>query len=501
MELLIVVLLVFVTGTLSKPQLIFDFSARVEPSNNTCPEGLIYWAPEGECYEKGERGPCEVGQVLWSTETRPLPTCIPFGPTSNPRTVTSTTERVTTRQSCHDENKITWSGDGSCYSLLTQGPCETGHWLQLAEVQVEGSSVPEVECALQKCPDSGTVWWPELCQCVGQFNSSGPSVYGAEQICGKGGQLVVTPHGEGACACRQDPPHAEADDGVCYELDTQGPCEDEHIWARGNEGEVECVKGFELKERFFDILPSNPPIITATQNTCSQVDSRGRCVQGIKFKRRRRVNKNGRRGGSRRGRRQAEADGGLDTEEFLNWIQTFARRSSSGECKVPLCEDDTVAWVDGKCYQLASQGPCRDGSWLVLHSVISDNIVTQCEKTRCTDDQVWWPETCSCVGRGRGANLCPAQSDLAIGPYGEGVCASTEGIVRRVFDIIPDNADDDGNVEVVKRCHVDENGRCRRTLGRRTRNTPRGAFEDLIEWLEGFNKRTKLNTEGNCFFI
>jgi hypothetical protein len=73
--------------------------------------------------------------------------------------------------------------------------------------------------------------------------------------------------------------------------------------------------------------------------------------------------------------------------------------------------------------------------------------------------------------------------------------------VRRVFDIIPDNAEDDGNVEVVKRCHVDENGRCRRTLGRRTRNTPRGGFEDLIEWLEGFKKRTKLNTEGTCFFI
>ena len=57
----------------------------------------------------------------------------------------------------------------------------------------------------------------------------------------------------------------------------------------------------------------------------------------------------------------------------------------------------------------------------------------------------------------------------------------SDKIVTRIFDLIPDNDDEEVVVETVKRCHVDENGRCRRIIGGRDRGIgPKRGFQEAI---------------------
>ena len=61
------------------------------------------------------------------------------------------------------------------------------------------------------------------------------------------------------------------------------------------------------------------------------------------------------------------------------------------------CVGDTIPWTDGQCYQLASSGPCPDGQWLVLDSIVNGKPRATCQDRKCGSEHVWWAENCTCV--------------------------------------------------------------------------------------------------------
>merc|ERR1719402_1594402 len=73
--------------------------------------------------------------------------------------------------------------------------------------------------------------------------------------------------------------------------------------------------------------------------------------------------------------------------DFEDWLGEFRSRTTideSGEC-IPTreCLGDSLPWSDGKCYQVASRGPCEAGSWLVLDGVVNGRPVMKCELQMC----------------------------------------------------------------------------------------------------------------------
>ena len=168
------------------------------------------------------RGPCNFGEVLWFLKK---PICIPESDVPNTRT---------TDDLCNDEGMIYWPDNGLCYSLLTQGPCPEGQWLQLS------SQTPATAtCAPQPCADvEMSVFWPEICRCI-PANKSEDGGYGPEDVCGPGSELVWSPYGEGVCTCQDD--YYADEEGHCYEVGSHGPCEDGHVWGVDNVT-VRCCK-------------------------------------------------------------------------------------------------------------------------------------------------------------------------------------------------------------------------------------------------------------------
>jgi diphthamide synthase (EF-2-diphthine--ammonia ligase) len=346
------------------------------------------------------------------------------------------TQRTTTDESgvcipalqCEGDS-LPWN-DGNCYQLASRGPCDVGSWLILEEI-VDGEK-PVMKCQKQRCEDTG-VWWPETCSCVGR---------GRSDVCGDGQGIAVGPYGEGVCANM-------------------------------------------LGDRILDLIPTNEDNEEPTQRSSSRschIDENGSCRRTLGLKKLR-----------QRG----------EFEDFVDWLSSFRKRTAvdeSGKCVTnngpffdsgPLCDNDTLPWVDGNCYHLNSQGPCNDQSWLVLKGVLGDRAVMTCQVRRCEEQDVWWPETCSCIKLGT-LKVCDQDKAVSVGPYGEGICASTLG--DRILDLIPTNEEDEPRQ---RSCHVDQSGTCRRILRIKTLRE-RGEFETFVDWLSAFSQRTKVNQLGEC---
>merc|ERR1712013_526186 len=367
-------------------------------------EGKLYWLEDGQCYDIGERGPCNFGEVLWFLKK---PICIPESDVPNTRT---------TDDLCNDEGMIYWPDNGLCYSLLTQGPCPEGQWLELSSHTPASAS-----CATQPCDDIETsVFWPEICRCIPANRSEGAG-YGPEDVCGPGSELVWSPYGEGVCICQDN--YFADDQGHCYEVGSSGPCEDGYIWGADNDTDtIGCIENDNAK-RLFDLIPANSqnglPKSRITQTQRCYVDEKGKCRKTLNLR-----NRFG------------------NTDSFSTWIASFERRSSE-QCQVAVCDGDMVPWLDGKCYQLASTGPCQDGSWLVFDSVVDGNPIMKCKNKRCSDG-IWWPKTCSCITESvllKSQNLdfsnisnfvspCGAKEELLVSPYGDGICGCQPNHVR-----------------------------------------------------------------------
>ncbi|KAJ9589440.1 hypothetical protein L9F63_017343 [Diploptera punctata] len=138
----------------------------------------------------------------------------------------------TSELDCFKQGKVLYEPERKCYKLLEVGPC-TGdnQWLVLDQEEVINGN-GNLRSVCRQCPCCGkpyrAVYWPIDGQCHRLLRES-------KELCpSEGTTLQIDPFGEGECACKIDPPHAEwnvtsDDNGPCYPLYHRGPCNNGEI--------------------------------------------------------------------------------------------------------------------------------------------------------------------------------------------------------------------------------------------------------------------------------
>merc|ERR1719242_2154167 len=183
-------------------------ACSVLPGRMECPEGYTLLPHNSTCNRQISVGPADPAsvkvifpEVAWR---------LPVG--GDPLTVKES--------ECLSSGQIYWpaSGGGGCHHLLSQGPCEEGHWLVL-----RGEAVV---CRERLCPCLASM--PDLCEVeveTGDCRCRVALAAAQEGLCDAGEQLLVSPTGVGVCGCVQSPPHMVwPGDGRCHALHSRGPC-------------------------------------------------------------------------------------------------------------------------------------------------------------------------------------------------------------------------------------------------------------------------------------
>ena len=291
---------------------------------------------------------------------------------------------------CHEKGLVLFRD--KCHPLLSQGPCESGQWLQLNKMNT-------VVCAVKACSNPEVqVFWPELCTCINTNETDVSKGYTQEDICGRGSDLVWGPHGEGVCVCKENN-YADTN-GTCHELGSVGPCYDGQIWGAVN-GSAQCIENYD-KIRVFDLIPANnPPKSRSAQTRSCHMDENGNC--------RKTLNLRGRFG---------------NADNFTSWLAGFSKRAGD-KCEIKKCDDGKIIWHDGNCYPLASRGPCKRENWLLLENIAGNIPIIKCKNRKCQQG-VWSSKSCSCVQ----GTFCDKNEDTLIDPYGNGVCSCKDSYVR-----------------------------------------------------------------------
>ncbi|GAB0096278.1 uncharacterized protein DMENIID0001_117630 [Sergentomyia squamirostris] len=186
-----------------------------------CPDGEIFWPPDGKCYGKLTRGPCPRGKLLLPAKTDGLAEC-----------------------QCEDSGHLAPFfnlADELCYEHFTRGSCFEGDLF-----------LPSGECG---CRPDLPQYHRESGQCF-ELGTTGP--------CPMGHVFQVEEDGDrGRCQCREGS-HLWVEDGFCYRAFTRGPCAEGEILMASNVSCVvnPCVKG----ELFFPM-----------DSSCHRIGSQGPC--------------------------------------------------------------------------------------------------------------------------------------------------------------------------------------------------------------------------------
>jgi len=230
----------------------------VPVENNQCQSGFILWPIDALCYKLYTQGPCLEDHVLITSLSGPR--CANFEDEEEddkqeekPTEVISkstdwslgfilsnsssenkakdrwnlpedTTSNLSDAElSCLSKEQVYWPGDGRCYPLLSQGPCNATSWLVLSRSS-EGIGVV---CRHRPCPCDPAA--TELCEVEleeGPCQCKVAMAAAQDGLCDVGEQLLVNPFGFGECGCITNPPHTSwPGDGRCYPVYSQGPCE------------------------------------------------------------------------------------------------------------------------------------------------------------------------------------------------------------------------------------------------------------------------------------
>jgi len=205
----------------------------------------LYWEQEGKCYTAGEKGPCKDGEIFKVIKGKPG--C------GNVVEETHANIVLEAEEEC-ESDKIPFQG--GCYHLASTGPCNPGEWLVLLSVTEEG--VPEIQCQPRKCPET-QIYWGQDCTCLKPSVNSG-DLDDETRVCGEGGEVLVSPYGEGVCGCRHGWEVGRTPQG--HQGANQGVCRRKSLQTRG----------------IFDNIPVNDEsqIRRATQLNC-YVDEDGNC--------------------------------------------------------------------------------------------------------------------------------------------------------------------------------------------------------------------------------
>ena len=180
---------------------------------------------------------------------------------------------------CLKTNRVYWPHDDRCYSLLQQGPCDDDEWLTLNDEDALNDNITIV-CSKRPCPCRRAdaylceVLIPKKvveCGSIEKVQKSCHVAMAAEQdgICEKGQQILVTPYGDGVCGCIMNPPHMTWNgDGQCYPLFEQGgPClENESLQFSPKENQTVCTPTL-----------CKPGFVLYEDGKCYMIDTQGPC--------------------------------------------------------------------------------------------------------------------------------------------------------------------------------------------------------------------------------
>lgn len=145
--------------------------------------------------------------------------------------------------------------------------------------------------------------------------------------------------------------------------------------------------------------------------------------------------------------------------------------TSQKEAKKCLAQTKILSEEDGKCYDVTSQEPCREGEWLVLRD--RDTLIGSCQPRLCQKmEEVEVDGICEivwnskwCVGRGE---------RLYVNVYGKGECDCEDGWYRHSDgECYQENTQGwCGEGDVLRKIGEVRNGECRTTETERRSNQP-----------------------------
>nr|XP_014278166.1 uncharacterized protein LOC106682046 isoform X2 [Halyomorpha halys] len=300
-----------------------------------CDKGKVFWPKDGKCYNNLTKGPCPEGLLL------------------------STKERL---GECSCDNDTMqhnyWEPGQSCHEHYLQGPCEIGKLF-----------LPTGQC---DCNSSMIQYYPEDKKCYA-IGSQGPC---------KNGHLFQTKvikyedkqQVNGVCVCKEGYMKWKEND-FCYQPFTRGPCQNGEMLDLKydkNGSEITCVQ----------VPCSTGKLFFPGGKGCHKVRTQGPCPAGqlVLYQDNIDPSMNGISYLGICGCQNIENDSSFytnykndksatktDCSEEQN-VDNETMSSSNEKANIDdVCGSGYgfVLWKDNSCWQLYSQGPCREGEWLV----------------------------------------------------------------------------------------------------------------------------------------
>ncbi|XP_008217155.1 multiple epidermal growth factor-like domains protein 10 isoform X1 [Nasonia vitripennis] len=372
------------------------------PTSNPCatqPRGwqLLYWPADGKCYKIFQIGaPCpetmELSPSAVGSETTAECRCPP-GTAQSPRDALC--HPIFTRASCPkgqyfapvpeslvkppskkrwgvcrdpepclSSNEVFWPRDGKCYSRHTRGPCPKGELLILDK---DGLAA----CACSRDGELGKFYSP--------YGGIGCYEHYTKGPCQEPGELFLP---GGKCGCHEDMPQFHKPTNMCYQLGGVGPCAPGHQFNVPSDGASKpvhatcsCKPNYVLYEdgicyRLHTQGPCQSGDMLVNSTTCVPVP----CKRGrLYFPRERTCYKIGSSGPCPSGQvvlYDYSARPSVDGISYNGVCGCTGALKSAGKCEeaqlAEKCEETPgMVLMNNTCHKLYTQGPCAEGEWLV----------------------------------------------------------------------------------------------------------------------------------------
>lgn len=192
---------------------------------------------------------------------------------------------------------VTWSDDGQCYPIQSQGPCLEGFVLSISKSSMEPVCIPAIPCPAGSKHDPGS----------------------CSEIAERNGQPMV----EGSSGCHD----LSNNRGSCHKLGTRGPCgEHEVLGLEPDNLEFMCVFSASKIKRVYDIIPSNSGVRGRVPRVLKmgncRLDSNGKCRKSFFVRRSPRSLRNG----ISRSRGEQFYIKKRSAKDYLNFLRSFRRK-------------------------------------------------------------------------------------------------------------------------------------------------------------------------------
>ncbi|XP_055384230.1 uncharacterized protein LOC129613919 [Condylostylus longicornis] len=304
-----------------------------------CPPGTAQSRKNQKCYQLFEQGPCSKGEYFnEAQESVGRKPTIRWGKCEKPRPC--------------PKGMLFWPRDTKCYTKFTRGPCRKGKLLVLDDDEI-------ARCACSNSKELKEYFFEAEETCHEHF-TKGP--------CTGHGHIFLP---GGTCGCNPLMPHYHYETNQCYELGTQGPCPQGHIYTIPDDQSNQQQYHQPLKAK---CQCRDNYVLWQNDGICYRLYTRGPC----------------------------------DAGEFL---------VNSTNCIKNTCGKGRLFFPEQKsCFKIGSQGPCS------LHEVVIFDFTA-----KPSVDGISYNGICGCSGVLK--NLDQQCTNAALDPN-ENTCESSPGMVE-----------------------------------------------------------------------